>query len=86
VQDELAGRLSVVSGVTWPELYLVSGEAGQPNETAFAHIEREIEQGGFDHVVFDPLQDLTRSPKTNDVFRALGRRLREMATRLHVRQ
>jgi hypothetical protein len=83
-QDELAGQLAVVSGVTWPELYLVSGDAGQPNETAFGHIEAEIERGGFDHVVFDPLQDMSRSPETNDVFRALGRRLREMATRLQV--
>jgi hypothetical protein len=82
-QDELAG-LAVVSGVVFPDLYLVSGEGGQTNEDAFRHIEAEIERGGFDHVVFDPLQDLSRSPETNDVFRALGRRLREMATKLRV--
>ena len=70
-QTELAGRLAVVSGVTFPDMYLASGQDGQPNETALAHIECEIEQGGFDHVVFDPLQDLTRSPETNDVFRSL---------------
>ncbi len=83
-QDELTGRLAVVSGVMFSDLYLVSGESGQTNEDAFRHIEAEIERGGFDHVVFDPLQDMTRSPETNDVFRALGRRLREMATKLRV--
>jgi RecA-family ATPase len=82
-QPELAG-LAVVSGVMFPDLYLVSGEGGQTNEDVFRHIESEIERGGFDHIVFDPLQDMSRSPETNDVFRALGRRLREMATKMRV--
>ena len=32
-------------------------------------------------VIFDPLQDLSRSPETNEIFRAVGQRLRLMATK-----
>ena len=79
-QDEIAGRLFPTSGVDLPDFYMVSGQDGVINEPLFVSIEKFIRETGADALIFDPLQDLSRSPETNEVFRLLGQRLRRMAS------
>lgn len=79
-QSEIAGRLFPTSGVDMPEFFLVSGQEGVINEALFVSIEKFIAETGADVLIFDPLQDLSRSPETNEVFRLLGQRLRRMAS------
>lgn len=79
-QSELVGRLFVVSGV--PEdrhLVLIRGEKAVVNEPAFAFLADLFRREGIKLAIFDPLQDLSESPETNEVFRALGARIRRLA-------
>lgn len=80
-QAEIAGWLFAHSGVDEPAFYMVSGQDALINEPLFVAIERFCEEQSVDVQIFDPLQDLSRSPETNEVFRALGQRLRLMASR-----
>lgn len=79
-QSEIAGRLFPTSGVDKPDFFMVSGQEGVVNEALFVSIEKFIQEAGADVLIFDPLQDLSRSPETNEVFRMLGQRLRRMAS------
>jgi hypothetical protein len=79
-QKEIEGRLFATSGVDRPEFFMVSGQDGIVNEPLFVSIEKFIQETGADVLIFDPLQDLSRSPETNEVFRMLGQRLRRMAS------
>jgi hypothetical protein len=83
-QEEIAGRLFPTSGVDKPQFYMVSGQEGVINEALFVSIEKFIKETGADALIFDPLQDLSRSPETNEVFRLLGQRLRLMASSCNV--
>lgn len=83
-QSEIEGWLFTHSGVDEAAFYMVSGQDAVINEQLFVAIERFCEEAQADVLIFDPLQDLSRSPETNEVFRALGQRLRLMASRTHV--
>ncbi|QYK40238.1 MAG: AAA family ATPase [Paracoccaceae bacterium] len=79
-QSEIAGRLLAVSGV--PEdrqLVLISGNNATINEPAFAFLADLFRRERIKLAIFDPLQDLSQSPETNDAFRALGARVRRLA-------
>lgn len=78
-QDEIEDRLFATSGVDRDDFYMVSGLEGVINEPLFISIEKFIAETGADALIFDPLQDLSRSPETNEVFRLLGQRMRRMA-------
>ncbi len=79
-QDELVGRFFSVSGIGYGrELVLIKGEKYEINEPAFAFLTKTIALHGIELVIFDPLQDLSESPETNEAFRALGKRLRKLA-------
>ncbi len=78
-QEALIGQLFPTSGVEREDFYMVSGQEPVINEALFVSIEKFCVETGADVLIFDPLQDLTRSPETNEVFRALGQRLRRMA-------
>jgi hypothetical protein len=83
-QEDIAGRLFPTSGLDKPQFFMVSGQEGVINEPLFVSIEKFIRETGADALIFDPLQDLSRSPETNDVFRLLGQRLRLMASSCNV--
>ncbi|MGN7867764.1 AAA family ATPase [Paracoccus sp. 22332] len=78
-QEEIAETLFPVSGVERDDFFMVSGQEGVINETLFVGLEKFIREQHADVLIFDPLQDLSRSPETNEVFRLLGQRLRRMA-------
>lgn len=79
-QAEIADTLFPVSGVTRDDFFMVAGADPVINEPLFAALEQFILRERADVLIFDPLQDLSRSPETNDVFRRLGQRLRRMAS------
>jgi hypothetical protein len=79
-QDEIAGRFFAVSGVEAEGFYLVAGQEGVINEALFVALEKFVDLHKIDALIFDPLQDLSRSPETNEVFRVLGQRLRRFAS------
>lgn len=83
-QHEIADTLFPVSGVLREDFFMVSGAEPVINEALFAGLEAFVKRVGADVLVFDPLQDLSRSPETNDVFRLLGQRLRRMASSCNV--
>lgn len=83
-QSEIVGQLAAVSGVENDDFFMVSGQDGVINEALFVSIEKFCEEQKADLLIFDPLQDLSRSPETNDVFRLLGQRLRRMASQCGV--
>lgn len=83
-QEEIAETFYPHSGVGEPDFYLVSGQDPVINERLFVSIEKFCEAARADVLIFDPLQDLTRSPETNDVFRILGQRLRRLASTCRV--
>jgi hypothetical protein len=62
------------------DFFMVSGAEPTINEALFLGLEDFVARVGADVLIFDPLQDLSRSPETNDVFRLLGQRLRRMAS------
>lgn len=79
-QTEIADTLFPVSGVDRGDFYMVSGQEGVINERLFVGLEKFITEQRADVLIFDPLQDLSRSPETNEVFRLLGQRMRRMAS------
>ena len=80
-QTDIIGTLMPVSGIDHDDFWLISGNDGIINETLFLRLEKLISVNKIDVVIFDPLQDLSRSPETNEIFRAVGQRLRLMATK-----
>lgn len=79
-QSEIAGRLFPVSGVAALDpVVLIKGERGDIAEPAFIALADLIKREGIALAIFDPLQDLSQSPETNEVFRALGGRIRTLA-------
>ena len=80
-QEEIAGRFFPVSGIRdGQQLVLIRGEKAEINEGAFAFLTDFFQREGITLAIFDPLQDLSQSPENNDVFRALGARIRRLAT------
>lgn len=80
-QSEIAGRLFPVSGVnTKTPVVLIKGEKGEIVESTFRGLANLIKANGITLAIFDPLQDLSESPETNEVFRPLGKRIREFAS------
>lgn len=80
-QSEITGRLFAVSGVSAESpVVLITGEKGDIAESAFLALSDLIKREGIALAVFDPLQDLSQSPETNEVFRALGGRIRALAS------
>lgn len=81
-QAEIAGRLFPVSGIASPNpVVLIRGEKPEIGEAAFKALADLIRREGIALAVFDPLQDLSQSPETNEVFRALGARIRALASK-----
>ena len=79
-QSEIVGRVYVVSGVSVQNpVVLIRGEKGEIAESAFQGLADLIRRERIDLAIFDPLQDLSQSPETNEVFRALGGRIRALA-------
>lgn len=79
-QEGIAGRFFVVSGVPAErQLVLLRGEKAEINEAAFDFLTELFQREGIALAVFDPLQDLSHSPETNEAFRALGGRIRRLA-------
>lgn len=83
-QSEIEGRFFPTSGVDADDFYMVAGQEGQINEALFVSLEKFCDAEKPDVLVFDPLQDLSRSPETNEVFRLLGQRLRRFASEKRV--
>lgn len=79
-QDEVRGQLALASGVGNGGFYIISGQDGEINEAQFQAMEMACLANGIDCMILDPLQDLSRSPETNEVMRLLGARLRQMAS------
>lgn len=79
-QGEIEDRIFPTSGVEADAFYMISGQEGVINEPLFVSIEKFIAETGADALIFDPLQDLSRSPETNEVFRLLGQRLRRLSS------
>lgn len=80
-QDEIRGRLALESGVGDGGFYIISGQEGEINEAQFQAMEQACLTHKIDCVILDPLQDLSRSPETNEVMRLLGGRLRRFAAK-----
>lgn len=79
-QAEIEGRLFLASGVASPNpVVLIKGEKGEIFEPAFNALSDLIKREDITLAVFDPLQDLSQSPETKEVFRALGGRIRVLA-------
>lgn len=80
-QSEIVGQLFAISGIAaeFP-VVLIRGENGEVDEAAFLAMTDLILRENIALAIFDPLQDLSHSPETNEVFRALGRRIRELAS------
>lgn len=83
-QSEIEGRFYPVSGVEAEDFYMMSGDTPTINEPLFVGLEKFCDQAKADVLIFDPLQDLTRSPESNEAFRLLGQRLRRMANKCGV--
>ena len=80
-QTEIEGRLFLVSGVAAESpVVLIEGKEGKVNEPVFKALEDLLRRENIALAVFDPLQDLSRAPEENDVFRPLGGRIRALAS------
>lgn len=79
---DVAETLAIESGVDWPDLFLMKQQGADVvlNAPAFGHLEERIQAHRFDLVQFDPLQDMSRASESNEAFRALGLRLRPLAS------
>lgn len=79
-QREIVGRFHPISGVSADRsLVLIRGEKYEIQEPAFVFLADFIRRKLITLAVFDPLQDLSQSPETNEAFRALGARIRRLA-------
>jgi hypothetical protein len=83
-QSEIAETLFLVSGVERDDFFMVSGQEGTINEPLFVGLEKFVSANNADVLIFDPLQDLSHSPETNEVFRFLGQRLRRLSSTTRV--
>lgn len=79
--SDINGRLAVHSGVAEDGFYIISGQDGEINEAQFQAMEAKCLEYKIDCIILDPLQDLSRSPETNEVMRLLGGRLRRFAAK-----
>lgn len=80
-QHAIAGRFFAVSGVPAErQLVLIRGEKAEINQPAFDFLTDLFRREGIALALFDPLQDLSHSPETNEAFRALGGRIRRLAS------
>lgn len=80
-QSEIVGRLTVVSGVPeGQQLVLIHGDQNEINEAAFGVLASVFRRDQIALAIFDPLQDLSQSSETNEAFRALGGRIRRLAS------
>lgn len=80
-QSAIRGRLAIQSGVGDQGFYIISGPDGTINEAQFQAMETMCLSKQINCVILDPLQDLSRSPETNEVMRLLGGRLRKFANK-----
>jgi hypothetical protein len=79
-QEAIVDAFYPVSGVAEDRnLVLIRGDKNDVNEAAFDYLRAQIDQHRIELAIFDPLQDLSQSPETNETFRALGGRLRRLA-------
>ena len=79
-QSEITGRLYLLSGaVEGRQLVLIKGDRNEIQEAAFQRLANFIRKENIQLAIFDPLQDLSQSPETNEAFRALGGRIRRLA-------
>ena len=79
-QSDIAGRLTVVSGVPeGQQLILIQGDKNDINEAAFVMLANLFRRDGTTLAILDPLQDLSQSADSNEAFRALGGRIRRLA-------
>ena len=83
-QSEIADTFWPTSGVENDDFFLIAGQEGMINEPLFVAIEKFCIEQKADVLIFDPLQDLSASPETNEVFRAMGQRLRRLASQCRV--
>lgn len=83
-QEEIEDRLFATSGLDLSDFYMASGQEAVINEALFISIEKFWDENRVAALIFDPLQDLSRSPETNEVFRLLGQRLRRLARQREV--
>lgn len=80
-QSEIVDRFYPVSGVSEDRsLVLIKGEKNEIQELAFTFLADFFRRKDITLAIFDPLQDLSQSPETNEAFRALGARIRRLAT------
>ena len=79
--SDINGQLAVHSGVGEDGFYIISGQEGEINEAQFQAMEEKCLAARIDCIILDPLQDLSRSPETNEVMRLLGSRLRRFAAK-----
>lgn len=80
-QNDISGNLAVHSGIGEDGFYIISGQEGEINESQFAAMEEKCLAARIDCMVLDPLQDLSRSPETNEVMRILGARFRRFSAK-----
>lgn len=80
-QADIADTLIVQSGYGFGDFILMKGESGIINQPAVDALEDAITRTEVDILYLEPLQDLTSSPESNEIFRSLGRLLRGLAAR-----
>lgn len=79
-QSEIVDRFYPASGVSEDRsLVLIKGEKNEIQEPAFAFLADFFRRKDITLAIFDPLQDLSQSPESNEAFRALGARIRRLA-------
>ncbi|WP_170402837.1 AAA family ATPase [Ruegeria arenilitoris] len=65
-------------------LILVTGQDAVRNDRAFEYLDAVIDKNGVKLCILEPLQDLTTSPETNEVFRSMGKAIREFVKRKRI--
>jgi AAA domain-containing protein len=81
-QQELVDWLFTESGRD-QDITLAYGIDGEINEPVFEMMQRFGDTYGPGVMSFDPLAAMTESPETNEVFRAVGRRVSKLADRMN---
>ncbi len=80
-QSEILGRFFPVSGICEDKnLVLIKGDRNEIQETAFRFLTDFFRSERITLAIFDPLQDLSQSDESNEAFRALGARIRRLAS------
>ncbi len=62
----------------------MSKDSGEVNLNAIGWLRETVQTLGIEILYMEPLQDLTKSPETNEIFRILGRQLRTIAGELQI--